>query len=98
MSQQNGSDLDVQGHCPDVQGQYTFLSKVWDCSRLFRPRTCPVQIPTLAPGRSEIRYRFLKKAHKEMHVILRKFAHLCYTSSTIPTEWKITNLYPIPKP
>jgi len=23
------------------------LSKVWDCSRLFHPRTCPVQIPTL---------------------------------------------------
>src|SRR2546429_3272612 len=35
-------------YVPDVQGHYTFLSKVWDCPKLSRPRTCPVQIPTLS--------------------------------------------------
>ena len=51
-----------------------------------------------ALSRSGIRYRFLKKTHEDMHNILRKFTHLCYLTSIIPTDWKVTSLYPIPKP
>ncbi len=33
-----------------------------------------------------------------MQIVMRKLAHLCYTHSLVPLDWKITSLYPIPKP
>ena len=51
-----------------------------------------------AAGHSGIGYRLIKKAPSDMQNILRKFATLCLKKGLIPETWKITSLYPIPKP
>jgi len=53
---------------------------------------------TSAPGISGIGYRVIKRASKNTHDVLRTLAHICYSHSTIPDQWKLSQLYPIPKP
>src|SRR5437764_913169 len=39
-----------------------------------------------------------KILNKAVHDILRSFAHVIYCSAIIPTEWKTSQIFPIPKP
>src|ERR1051326_4090041 len=49
-----------------------------------------------APGISGIGYRPIKKASEETHDTLRSLAYICYRHATIPDQWKLSQLYPIP--
>ena len=51
-----------------------------------------------AAGNSGIGYQMLKHASIDVHHILTILAGLCYRAQVIPTQWKLTSLFPIPKP
>src|SRR2546421_10004383 len=40
----------------------------------------------------------IKHASKDIHGILTQLANLCFTAQLVPTQWKLTSLFPIPKP
>src|SRR2546423_199896 len=51
-----------------------------------------------APGISGITYLLIKKLHPSVHELLRSFAGKLYATALIPIEWKISQIFPIPKP
>ena len=51
-----------------------------------------------APGLTGITYMLIKRLHPSVHELLRSFAGILYASSLIPSEWKISQIFPIPKP
>ena len=51
-----------------------------------------------AAGNSGIGYQMLKHASIDVHNILIILAGLCYRAQVIPTQWKLTSLFLIPKP
>ena len=54
--------------------------------------------PSSAAGLSGISYRHIKKLHPDVHENLRTFAGQIFATGIIPTEWKTSQLFPIPKP
>ena len=53
---------------------------------------------TSAPGRSGIGYRLIKHLPNDIHIILRAFAGVIFETGYIPQDWKLSQIYPIPKP
>src|SRR5215204_3885808 len=51
-----------------------------------------------AAGNSGIGYQMLKHAPNQGHEILTQLASLCYKAQLVPSQWKLTTLFPIPKP
>ena len=51
-----------------------------------------------APGVSGITYLLIKRLHPSVQEIFRSFAGIIYTIALIPSEWKTSQLFPIPKP
>ena len=51
-----------------------------------------------APGMSGITYLLIKRLHPTVHELLRSFAGILYSTALIPTEWKTSQIFPIPKP
>jgi len=51
-----------------------------------------------APGISGITYLLIKKLHPSVHELLRSFAGKLYSTALIPTDWKTSQIFPIPKP
>src|SRR5256714_1656427 len=51
-----------------------------------------------APGISGITYLLIKKLHPTVHELLRSFAGKLYSTALIPTDWKTSQIFPIPKP
>ena len=54
--------------------------------------------PSSAAGMSGISYRHLKKLHPDVHEQFRLWAGQIFNSGIIPTDWKISQFFPIPKP
>src|SRR5260363_5517 len=50
-----------------------------------------------APGVSGITYTLIKAADNETQKVFRSFAGLCIQLGRIPTKWKVSQIYPIPK-
>ena len=53
--------------------------------------------PSSAAGMSGISYRHIKKLHPDVHEQLRIWAGQIFRSGIIPTDWKTSQLFPIPK-
>ena len=51
-----------------------------------------------ASGISGIGYRLIKHAPSEVHKTLRHFVGLTFVTTLVPFQWKLSQLYPIPKP
>src|SRR5437762_1011572 len=49
-------------------------------------------------GNSGVRYQMIKDASKKVHELLTQLANLCFTAQLVLTQWKLTSLFPIPKP
>ena len=47
---------------------------------------------------SGITYLLIKKLHPTVHELLRSFAGKLYATALILTEWKTSQIFPIPKP
>src|SRR6266480_3571206 len=43
-------------------------------------------------------YRLIAKAPPTAHDMFRKLAAICYNTAKVPDQWKLTQMYPIPKP
>jgi hypothetical protein len=51
-----------------------------------------------AAGNSGIGYLMIKKASSSTQDLIRNFIGLCYKKQMSPLQWKLTSLFPIPKP
>ena len=51
-----------------------------------------------AAGISGIGYKLIKKATGQTQKLFKKIAYMCYQCKTIPWKWKVSQMYPIPKP
>ena len=51
-----------------------------------------------APGISEITYDLIKKSSNNWLQLYRELTNQCLLTSKIPKNWKIAQIYPIPKP
>ena len=49
-------------------------------------------------GISGVGYQMIKHASKKVHELLTQLANLCFSAQLVPTQWKMTSLFPIPKP
>ena len=49
-------------------------------------------------GISGVEYQMIKHASKKVHELLTQLANLCFSAQLVPTQWKMTSLFPIPKP
>ncbi|CAB4423746.1 unnamed protein product [Rhizophagus irregularis] len=51
-----------------------------------------------ASGPSRVSYEMIKHSSSEMKTYIKDYLNECLTLKKIPKEWKIADLYPIPKP
>ena len=50
-----------------------------------------------APGMSTITYALLKQANTKTQQVFKNFAEVCLRVGNVPSKWKTTQVYPIPK-
>ena len=51
-----------------------------------------------APGPSGIGYTMLKHLPESLNIVLRKLTFIVLQTGKVPVHWKVSQLYPIPKP
>ena len=80
-----------------------YINPDWYANLLKRPNDQEIneilkELPAnKASGPSGIPYEMIKKLNKMGKDILKDIFYLCMLISKIPSEWKISNIYPIPK-